>query len=806
MDTLIQDVRFGLRMLAKAPGFTLVAVLTIALGIGANTTVFSLANAALLKPLPFPHAERLMMMFHSYPDIQLPRSSISPESWDYYLKNVHSLEAMSAYAGFRAPQNLTSGGNPERVQTVLATYQYFDVLGVRPLHGRTFVASDDTPAAGRVAVLGYGLWKTRFGGSQDILGKDISLDGKNFTVIGIMPSGFEFPQKAQLWVPAAFTPEQLKDGVEFLNVIGRIRQGLTTDAVVAEMTKTTAEVRRLNPGPDANKWSVIAEPLRDVVVGKFRNAILVLLAAVMLVLLIGCANIANLLLARATARNKELSIRSALGASRMRVIRQLLTEGVLLAMCGGVLGLILSIWGVDLLLSIVPVELPSFVRIGLDVRVLLFTFATSIFAGLLFGSVPAFQVSLSALNETLKEGGRTSMTSGRHASRRILVISEVALAMVLLISAGLMIRSFARILQSNPGFNAQGAITANVMLPKTKYNDKVRIAAFYRELTDRIASLPGVTVAGASSSLPLETNWMNSFYIQGRMDIAPRPHAHAAVIASDYFKALQVPLVSGRFITSSDTATGTPIAIIDENARRAYWPNEDPIGKQIALTSEGTDQNPLWRTIVGVVGSVKHDSVVVNETKGQVFLPHAQFPDPWMKIVVRTNQDPGAVAAAIRNQVMALDPEQPIFQVRSMQSLLDESVAQPRFNTLLLTLFASLALVLAAIGIYGVMSYAVTQRTHEIGVRMALGAQQNDVLRMIVANAMWLAVIGLVAGLVGSLIATRLLSGLLFEVNPTDPLTFLVITAILGLIALLAGFIPARRATRVDPIVALRYE
>jgi putative ABC transport system permease protein len=710
---------------------------------------------------------------------------------------------MAAYSGYKAPQNLTGAGDPERVRTITVSGDFFRVLGVNPALGRVLNEHDDHPGTNRQVVLGYGLWKERFGADPNMLGKDLALDGMNYTVVGVMPSGFSFPEDAQLWVPLALTAEQLKNGAEYLEVIGRLRDDLSPGQARAEFTKITAEVLRQNPDYPPT-FTITAAPLQEVLVGDMSKALWVLLGAVALVLLIACVNVANLLLARATVRQRELSIRVALGATRLRIIRQLLTEGVHLALAGGVVGLFLGYWGIDLLLSIVPMELPSFVKVSVDSSVLLFTIGASLLSGLLFGSIPALHVSGSGLNDSLKEGGRTA-APGRHGSRRVLVVSEIALAMVLLVGAGLMIKSFVRILQADPGFNVQNTLTANLSLPESKYKDETKIAAFYREAAERITTIPGVSASGISSMLPMSGGWTNTFFVRGRT-IKPNPHAYVAVATGGYDKAVQIPLQRGRFVADSDTPETQPVAAVDENAAKMYWPNEDPIGKQIALTSEGTTDKPVWREIVGIVGSVRHRSPVGEETKGQIYLPFRQKPLRTMRVVVRTSGDPTQLASAVRNEVRQIDREQPIFQVRTMTSLFNDFVAQPRFNMVLLAVFAGLALLLATVGIYAVMSYSVTQLTHEIGVRMALGAKQRDVLNMVLGQAAKLAVFGLAIGLAGALLATRVLQTLLFGVHAYDLSTFALIGFLLASVALLASFLPALRATRVDPMVALRYE
>jgi putative ABC transport system permease protein len=804
MDTFFQDVRYGFRMLMKSPAFSLVAIFTLALGIGANTAIFSVVNAVMLRSMPFPHANRLMAVYHSYPEINLLHASVDPGSWDYYRQHVKSFSQMAAYAGYKAPQNLTGTGDPERVRTMGVTGDFFRMMGVAPMIGRPLNMQDDQPGSNRQVLLGYGLWKERFGADAGILGKNIALDGMNYTVVGVMPNGFDFPEKAQLWVPLALTPADLNNGAEYLEVIGRLQDGLAPAQAKAEFTKITAEVHRLYPVLPPSFY-ISTNPLQQVLVGdSMGKALWVLLGAVALVLLIACVNVANLLLARATVRQRELSIRAALGASRIRIIRQLLTEGVLLALAGGALGLGLGYWGIDLLLSIVPLELPSFVKVSIDSSVLLFTIGVSIFSGLLFGSIPALHVSGAGLNDALKEGGRTA-APGRHGSRRVLVVSEIALAMVLLVGAGLMIKSFVRILQSNPGFNPQHAMTANVVLPDTKYKEPAQMVSFYRDVAQKISVIPGVTASGMSSMFPMSGGWTNTFFVRAR-NIKPEPHAYVAVVTGGYNQAVQMPLLKGRFLNDSDAAESQPVAVIDANAAKMYWPNEDPIGKQIALTSEGTSEKPVWREVVGIVGSVRHSSPVAENTKGEIYLPLEQHPLPMMRIVVRTSGDPTTAAAAIRNAVKEVDREQPIFEVRTMSSLFDDFVAQPRFNMILLGVFAGLALLLAAVGIYAVMSYSVTQLTHEIGVRMALGAKQRDVLNMVLGQAAKLAVIGLAIGLFGALLATRVLQTLLFGVRAYDVANFAIIGFLLASVALIASFMPALRATRVDPMVALRYE
>jgi predicted permease len=803
MDNFLQDVRYGIRMLLKNPGFTLVAVLTLALGIGANTAIFTVVNAVLLRQMPFPNSDRLMAVKHSYPGLNLLQASVDAGSWDYYRRNAKSFETMAAYSGWKAPDNLTGVGDPQRVRTVSVSGDYFKVLGVAPMMGRTILAQDDQPGE-RQVVLGYGLWKDRFGADRNILDRQISLNGMNYTVVGVMPAGFEYPGKAELWVPLGLTPEQLKGGPEYLSVAGRLRRGIAPQNAVAEFGKITEEIRRQTPDIEGG-FAVVTAPLQEMEVGDLKKPLWVLLGAVTLVLLIACVNIANLLLARATIRQRELSIRSALGASRVRIIRQLLTEGILLALVGGGLGLAFAYWGVDVLMSVVPMELPSFVHVTLDARIATFTLVISVVSGILFGIIPALHVSGPGLNEALKEGGRAA-APGRHRSRRILVISEIALAMVLLVAAGLMIKSFTRIMQADPGFNAEHTLTASLTLPETKYRNDGQIKAVIRDIAQGVSSIPGVTASGLVSTPPLNTGWTNTFFIRGRNDIRPNPHGYIALATSGYAKAMQIPLKRGRFLEDGDTANSAPTAVIDENAARMYWRNEDPIGKEVALSSEGTPDKPVWRRIVGIMGSVKHRSAIEEETKGQIYIPYQQLPMPAATIVVRASGDPTVLTAAIRNQVSQVDRELPIYEVKKMTSLYDDFVAQPRFNMFLLGIFAGLALLLASVGIYAVMSYSVTQLTHEIGIRMALGARQSDVLGMVLKQAARMALMGLGIGVVGALFATRVLQSLLYGVRAYDIATFLTIGLLLSTVALIASFMPARRATRVDPLIALRYE
>lgn len=804
MYTLWQDIRFGFRMMLRAPGFTLVAVLTLALGIGANTAIFSMVNAAMIRPLPFPASDRILSLYHSYPKINLPKASVSPLGYGYYLEHAKSFESIAAFTGWRTPQNLTGAGDPENVRSIRTSWNLFDLLRAQPMLGRTFTKSDDHPGA-RVAVLSFALWQRRFGSDRGILNHDIALDGANYTVIGVMPKSFDFPDKADLYIPLGLTPEQWNDGTEFMDAIGRVKDGYTVGQAQAELTRISADIRKQFPELEEAGWSVLAVPLRDDTVGDMRVALYVLLAAVFSVLIIGCANLANLLLARATVRQKEIAIRSAMGAGRWRMMRQLLTEGILLALLGGGFGLLLGYWGLDFILKTLPMDVPSFIHISVDRNVMLFTLIVAIFTGIAFSLIPAIHISHGGLNDALKEGGRVIAGGGRNRARASIVVSELAVALVLLISAGLLIKSFMRLQSNYPGFNPQNVITMRLSLPKAKYQDNSQVFSFFRQALERIGTAPGIKSVALATSLPLTSGWQNSFAVEGK-PIRPFPHAHGTVIAGAYFPTMQIPMVRGRQFTEDDKAGSKPVVIVDANLVRAYFGNEDPIGKRIALTSEGTEKNPVWREIVGVVGSVKHMNPLEVETKGQFYLPLEQSVQRDITIAARTESNPLSAVPAIRREILAIDPEEPVSRVQTMEDALSQFVSQPRFNMILLGGFAGLALVLATIGVYGVMAYSVTQRTHEIGVRMALGAQRSDVLRMVLSNAMTIAATGLAIGLIASLLASRVLSTLLFGVRPDDPLTFIGISALLAVIAAVASYLPAYRATRIDPLAALRYE
>jgi predicted permease len=811
MQTLWQDLRYGLRTLARKPGFTIVAIIALALGIGANTAIFSVVNSVLLRPLAYHDPAALVVINHDYPKINL-KASVSAIGYTHYRDNVKSFETVAAVTG--GGFNLTGGGDPEQVNGSMVTHNFFSALGARSLLGRVFLPEEDQPGKNKVVMLSHAFWQRRFGGDPGIVNKTITINDESYMVVGVMPPSFQFGRElgrvVDLWTPIAFTREQLDYNRltnENLFVFARLKPGVEIGQAQAEMDAIAANLRQqYMPGADRSNWGLTLQSFNELVVGDIRQALWILMGIVGLVLLIACANVANLLLARAADRQKEMAIRTALGAGRRRVIRQLLTESALLAVIGGVLGLALAWFGIGALVKVNQVQIPRVNEIGVDWRALAFTLGVSLLTGVVFGLVPALQSSKADLHETLKEGGRTGTGGSRAWIRNTLVVLEMALALVVLISAGLLIRSFWRLQQVNPGFAPQNTLAMSLSLPATKYKEPAQRANFYKEALQRIRALPGVQSAGAVSNLPLSgDNSSGSFRIEGRE--VPQgqslPHGDRWAASDNYFSTMKIPIVRGRFFDDRDTMESLPVAIIDEAMARKYWPDEDPLGKRISF--QVVNGNRVWREIVGIVGHVRHRGLE-GESRVQYYMPHSQTQNAFMSLVVRANVDPTSLTGAVRGAISGLDKDMPVFRVKTMDQFVSDSMAQRRFAMTLLGIFAAVAMALACVGLYGVLSYSITQRLHEIGIRMALGARAADVLWLVVGQGMLLALAGVALGGVAAFLLTRLMANLLFGVTASDPLTFATIAMALTVVALTACLAPAFRATKVDPIVALRYE
>ncbi|HET9525836.1 MAG TPA: ABC transporter permease [Pyrinomonadaceae bacterium] len=814
MQNLIQDIRFGLRMLLKSPSISIVATIALALGIGANTAIFSVVNAVLLRPLPFPNPDSLVSLFETDRQRGLQRGSHSyPNFFDLRDQNTVFERIAPYYSGSFI---MTGRGEPVRLEGAVATADLFPLLGIAPLHGRTFVAEEDKPSTtGRVVILSQQLFQRRFNSDLSILNQTITLDGRPFTVVGVMPATFEFPiqnEPVDLWTTiagdaAGKTPVTGQRGAHFLRVIARLKPGVTEEQAQSEITAIAARLEQQYPDENTNK-SLRLESALAAMVGDVRPALFILLGAVACVLLIACANVANLLLARATSRHKEMAIRSAMGASRMRVIRQLLTESVLLSLVGGAVGLLLAVWWSDLLVALGKEDIPRAVEVRIDWRVLGFTVGVSVLTGLIFGLVPAFQSSKSELVDALKEGGRTTGESARrNPMRSALVVTELAVAMVLLICAGLLIQSLWRLQRVNSGLQPQNVLTFNLGLSEVKYN-YARQSQFFADLKSRLESAPGVQSASSIFPLPLGGDRFSiSFQIEGR-PVSPKdePSGDFFTTGIGYFRTMGIPILKGRDFDSNDRHGSTPVIIITETFARQYFPNEDPIGKRVHPgVSSIEDEESTMREIVGVVGDVRNRALNT-DPRPAYYVPQTQVPFSQMVMVVKTETEPRSLISAATKEVAAMDPDLPLFGVKTMEEYLSASVAAPRFNTTLLSIFAGVALVLTVVGLYGVMSYSVAQRTNEIGIRIALGAQGRDVLMMIVKQGSRLILIGLAIGLFGAFVVTRLVASLLFGVTAKDPFTFAAVAMLLAIVALLACYVPAWRAARVDPMVALRHE
>ena len=814
METLIQDIKFGLRMLLKSPSMSIIATVALALGIGANTAIFSVVNAVLLRPLPFPNPDALVAVYETNQRRGTIRGSHSyPNFFDIRTQNT----VFERVAVYRSSDFIMTGrGEPARLMGAVMTADLFPLLGIAPAMGRTFLPDEDKPSeTGRVVVLSHRLFQTRFGGDASILNQQITLDGRSFTVVGVMPPSFEFPiqnEPVDLWTTIAgdssgADPITAQRGAHFLNVIARLKPDVTPEQAQGDLNTIAARLEQQYPDTNAQRGLRMESALMALV-GDVRPALLILLGAVACVLLIACANVANLLLARATSRHKEMAVRAALGASRLRVIRQLLTESVLLSLVGGALGLLLAVWWADLLVALGKEDIPRAVHVGIDWRVLGFTLGVSIVTGLIFGLAPAFHSSKTDLVESLKDGGRgTSEGARRNRLRSILAVGELAVAVVLLVVAGLLIKSLWRLQNVNSGLQPDNVMTFNLALPETRYKTD-RQAQFFEALKTRIESSPGVQSASTILPLPLSGDRFSiSFQIEGR-EVAPKdePSADIFFTGVGYFGTMGIPIVKGRDFEQRDQHGSTPVVIITEEFARQYFPNEDPIGKRIQPgISTFEDEDSPMREIVGVVSDIRNRTLNT-EPKPAYYVPQTQVPFSQMAVVIKTNNEPRGLISGMTKEVAALDADLPLFGVKTMREYLSASVAGPRFNTTLLSIFAGVALVLTLVGLYGVMSYSVAQRTNEIGIRLALGAQTRDVLWMIVKQGSILILLGLGFGLAGAYAATRVISSLLFGVTAKDPFTFAAAAVLLAIVALLACYIPAWRATKVDPLQALRYE
>ncbi|HEX5833197.1 MAG TPA: ABC transporter permease [Pyrinomonadaceae bacterium] len=816
---MIKDVRYGLRMLTKNLGVSAIAVLTLALGIGANTAIFSVVSTVLLNPLPYKDPERLVSLWENVP--QHGRWRAAPANFLDWKKQNTVFQDVAAFGGSTA--TLTGDGDPEQLSGAAVTPGYFEVVGVQPALGRTFQPEEYQLGTDRVVILGHGLWQRRYGGDKNIINRNITLDGNSCTVVGVMPPGLfparpttagriDFDESGQdFWKPMSYMVHLAAlRGAHILGVVARLKPEVTIDQAAAEMN--TIAARLAQEHAENRDEGIIVNRFMNEVVGDVRPALMTLLVAVGLVLLIACANIAGLLLAQHAARTKEIAIRAALGAGRRRLVRQFFVEGLLLSLFGTVAGLAVAQLGLKALLNFIPEQMiPRLAQIGLDWRVLGFTLLLSLVTCLLFGLVPAWQASKPDLQTALEQSGRTSGPgAARLRFRQLLVVFQVSVAVMLVIGAGLLIKSFWLLQRVDPGFKAERILSAGVTLPRSKYGEPVQINNFFNQLGERVAAVPGVESVTIAYDHPLQSNWLDSFEIEGR-PAAPENQSQSAnfmPVGSDYFSTVGVQIVSGRAFTPQDDQDHPGVAIVNEAFVRHYFPNEDPLGRRIRPGPPGRiwDQQRLTSfEIIGVVRDVKFDGLAA-ASEPAYYLPATQAPLEDMTILVRTANDPKSIVAGLRQAVWSVDPNQPISNVNTLEQIVSDSIAQPRLNMLLMMLFGGLALLLSAVGIYGLLSYAVTQRTQELGIRMALGANVTDVLKLVLKQGMLLALIGEAIGLVGAFALTRLMRGLLFGVTPTDTTIFAGVVLVLTLTALLACYLPARRATKVDPLVALRYE
>jgi putative ABC transport system permease protein len=812
VETLLADLKFGLRLIVKNPVFSLVVVIALALGIGANTAIFSVLNAVLLKPLPYEDSGHLVMMWQRFTGIGVPKDqnwTSAPE-----LADVHRFQSsFSDIAAMQATSfTIRVGARPERILGQFVSPSFFKLLRVEPFLGRTFLPEEEQQGKETVVVISHGLWQRRFGSDRSLVDRTLNLNARAYQVIGIAPPGFRDPVQpdAEMWAALSFTPQQLTQrGSHSLLVLARIKPALTIEQARSDMARVSERIVEGAPEYPYAKFGyrVLINPLLEEHVGDIRPALMLLMGSVGLVLLIACTNVANLLLVRGSAREREIGIRTALGAGRGRLIRQMLTESVLLSLVGAIVGIVLARVGVSLLAAMAAQSFPRLAETRVDLTALLFTMGVALATGVLFGLFPAFQSARGETQEVLKEGSQSSTAGrGRLRLRRMLVAAEVALSLLLLVGAGLLIKSFMRLQNVDSGFDPRGVLTMRIVVPSTRYPQPDQVRAFYREVLRRVSALPGVTKVGANNGVPLSgsggsgtTTVDNPAFADDR----GMPEADWRIVTPGYFEAIGMTLIRGRAFDERDTESGQPVAIIDETMANTFWPNEDPIGKRIKRG--GRPSTSPWQTIVGVVRHVRYRTLE-EPSRVQLYIPHAQLPTNAMSLAIKTGLDPQALSQSVQREVVAIDPEQPVWAIRTMDELMATSVMRRRLIMTLLTLFAGIALLLAAVGIYGVISYWVTQRSHEIGIRVAIGANRLDVLKMVLRQSMSVVLLGVAIGLVAAASLTRLMATLLFDVSPRDVATFGGYSAALILVGLLASYLPARRATRIDPVTMLRQQ